>query len=64
MVEKKREYKLLEICKKLSCNKYYANNKTYEMVDKSVFAVSDVDIIPQNCGSVKGKSVVFDFAEI
>lgn len=23
-----------------------------------------LDIIPQNCGSVKGKSVVFDFAEI
>lgn len=23
-----------------------------------------LDIIPQNCGSIKGKSVVFDFAEI
>ena len=57
MVEKKREFKLLEICKKLSCNTYYANNKTYEMVDKSVFTDSDVKIIPQNYKHIKYKQL-------
>lgn len=46
--KEKREYKLLEICKKLSCNIFLANNKTCEYADKKIFYDENIEIRPQN----------------
>ena len=44
----KKEFRLIEICKKLNMNTYVANNKTYDMVDISDFRENNIDIVPQN----------------
>ncbi len=46
--KEKREYKLLEICKKLDCNIFLANNKTCDYADKNIFLEANIKLIPQN----------------
>ena len=48
-----KEYRLIEICKKLKINTYIANNKTYEMVDLSKFKENNIDIEAQNFNQTK-----------
>jgi len=52
-INKKREHKLVDICLRLSCDRYLANNKTFNMVDRSVFSENNIKIIPQNYEHIK-----------
>ena len=52
-VNKKREYKLVDLCLKLSCDTYIANNKTFDMVDKELFLNNGIKIIPQNYSHIR-----------
>ena len=52
-INKKREHKLVDICLRLSCDRYLANNKTFNMADRSVFSENNIKIIPQNYEHIK-----------
>ena len=39
---------MLEICKKLNCNIFLANNKTCDYANKNIFFDSNIEIKPQN----------------
>lgn len=44
---------MVDICLRLSCDRYLANNKTFNMVDRSVFSENNIKIIPQNYEHIK-----------
>ena len=61
-LKEKREFKLLEICKKLNCDNFLANNRTLDYADVKIFSDNNINIKAQDYHPEKYKQKYNDIA--